>query len=83
MSDFIATTVCQPAILTDVEAVEQIIGKYKFDAEVFIQKNLLYVSGYEWFSAHKYNQTSDGYEADNDNNATNDFLQQLQPYIQD
>lgn len=32
MADFLATTVCNPAVITDIEAVGQIIDKYEFEA---------------------------------------------------
>ena len=82
MADFIATTVCQPAYITDVEAVRQIIDQYAFEAEVSLRRNVLYVYGYEWFRAYKYNKTSDGYEVEYENDATDDFLAEIQPYIQ-
>jgi hypothetical protein len=81
MADFIATTVCNPAIITDIEAVEKIMDKYEFEAEVFLQNNLLYVYGYEWFTAFRYDDETD--EVDYENDATLDFLKEVQPYIQD
>jgi hypothetical protein len=81
MADFIATTVCEPAIITDIEAVEKIMDKYEFSAEVLLQHNLLYVYGYEWFNAWKYNAETD--EVDYENDATDDFLKEVQPYIED
>jgi len=84
MADFIATTVCQPAIINNVDAVTKIMDNYQFEAEILLQNNLLYVYGYEWFTAWKYKTGDDGTdEVDYSNDATNDFLEQLQPYIQD
>ena len=64
MADFIATTVCEPAMITDVNAVKQIIDKYFFgEVDVVIDyKEQLYIYGYEWFNAHKYKKYDDGTE---------------------
>lgn len=86
MADFIATTVCQPAKLKDVDAVTGIINKYFF-GEVNIgidYKKQLYIYGYEWFCAWKFKTSQNGEgEIDFDEDATDEFLAEIQPYIED
>ena len=75
MANFEATTACEPATLTDVAAVQNIIDKYDFNVEVKIEGGVLYVYGDEWFDV--FDDNSD------DDETTNQFLEEIQPYIED
>jgi len=75
MANFEATTACEPATLTDVAAVQNIIDKYDFNVEVKIEGGVLYVYGDEWFDVFDDNG--------DDDDTTNQFLEEIQPYIKD
>lgn len=84
VADFLGVTACNPARVTDVEAVKTFIEQYSF-GEVTVEVEpggLLWVYGYDWLDVYRYTTDEGGeVQLDCENAYLDEFLEGLKPFI--